>query len=171
MLIFRCWFFIFILLQGANALALEVGAGLSAIEEGDDRLRPGVLAHVSDPEIGFVRLHHYGRTFGPIVERSYIISANRELDILRSLGNEILYAGLGFAALIEQTQIRVQNDSVSEMNYNLGFNVGAYARIPLPQPMFMKIGWESHIFPAGFASILLSNGRKQVISLVTGVSF
>jgi hypothetical protein len=154
-----------------SAFAFELGLGMSAIEEGDDRLRPGILLHASAWDQYSSRLIYYGRKFGPVTERTLIISAYRHLDIFRMLNNRFLYGGLGLAFMNEQTVIDLPGDKDSENNPNLGFTFGLHGDIPIKGPIFIRASMESHMFLAGLAGVLLANGRKNVVSITSGVKF
>ena len=151
--------------------ALELGLGLSAIEEGDDRLRPGVMLHTGYKR-WMGRFFYYGRKFGPVTERTYLLSATRKFDLYRMFGINFLRAGIGAAIMDESIEISFAGDSKnsdSEHNFNLGFNFGIYGNIPIPGPVFVRLSMETHLFLAGQAGILLANGRKQMITLASGI--
>jgi hypothetical protein len=157
-----------------SAQAVELGLGLTAIEEGDDRMRYGVLGHVGFAKDYFTRGFYYGRKYGPIIERTGILSLGYKLNIFQQFGTQFAYAGFGLTAMNERTELKFAGDSensTKEDNFNMGFLIGVYADIPIPGPIFLKAAWESHVFLAGLSGILLSNGRKQMMSLTTGVEF
>ena len=152
---------------------LKLGLGLSGVEEGDDRFRPGILLHVGFLKEWHARGYLYGSEYGPITERTYILSGVRELDIYRMYGIHILKGGFGLVAMNEQYDIDIDGDSENsktENQFNLGATVGLYANV-LPDPFLLLISLESHLFLAGEAGILLSTGRKSMLSVTGGVSF
>jgi hypothetical protein len=158
-------------LVGKEASALDFAAGFSAIEEGDDRLRPGALVHVGVNDAYRGRLHVYGRDYGPVTERSYLVSGVRSFTPFKS---QMLRAAFGVAILSEQTTVKYSSDAVqdqnsSDNNLNLGgiFSIG----LKFPSgPLYFSADWDSHVFPAGVGGIFLSSGRKQTISVAMGVT-
>lgn len=161
-----CW-----LMLSQRAYSFELGLGLSAIEEGDDRIRPGMLLHASALDVYSSRLFYYARKFGPVTERTAIVSAYRHIGIFRMLNNTFLYGGVGIAIMNEQTVIDIPGDHVTENNPNLGFTFGLHGDLPIKGPVFIRASMESHLFLAGMAGILIANGRKNIISVTSGVKF
>jgi len=157
-----------------DAKTIKLGLGLASVEEGDDRHRPAVLAHMDLFENWFGRLYYYGREKGPVTERTAIVSVNYKLDVFRQFQMHFMQANIGLSAMNEQTEIHFSGDSensTTENAGNFGFVFGALANIPIPDPLFMTFNWESHVFLAGQAGIFLANGRKQAFSLITGIGF
>lgn len=161
-----------ILLAGlAKANKLELGMGLSAIEEGDDRFRPGLAIHAGLARIWYGRAFLYGRDFGPVKERTYILSAGRKLNLFQMFGIKFLRAGLGLALMDEHIEIDIPGDSehsLTEDNFNFGGTAGIYGSF-LPRPFLLQLSVESHVFLAGEAGILLANGRKHIITVTAGM--
>ena len=154
--------------------AVELAAGLSAVEEGDDRLRPAVSLHGAINESYALRMYYYGREFGPIREDTVIISGHRRFSLF---GKEYIKAQLGVALMDEMTKISYskaedKSRNEEEHNTNIGGAVGISVSLPPSlAPFYAHISWDSHIFPAGVGGILLSTGRKQTISIVAGAAF
>lgn len=164
-----------LLCAGPVTQALELGLGLTAVEEGDDRFRPAVMGHAGFGEKWFSSFYYYGRNYGPIVERTYVLNIAYRLDVFRFFGTDFMHAGFGVALMNEMTALKFAGDSANsstEDATNLGFMVGAYADIPVPGPVFMRFGMESHYFLAGLdGAMAMSTGRKEMLSLVSGVKF
>jgi len=157
-----------------DAHAIELAAGLSAVEEGDDRLRPAVSLHGAINESYALRMYYYGREFGPIREDTIIISGHRRFSLF---GTDFIRAQLGVALMDEITKITYRKPedkprNEEEHNTNLGGALGISISVPPSMaPFYAHLSWDSHIFPAGLGGILLSTGRKQTISIVAGAAF
>jgi hypothetical protein len=156
------------------SFAVEVAAGLSAVEEGDDRLRPAVSLHGAINESYALRMYYYGREFGPVREDTVIISGHRRFSLF---GKDFIRAQLGVAMMDEITKIsysKAEDKSRNEEEHstNIGGAVGiSISTPPSFGPLYAHLSWDSHIFPAGVGGILLSTGRKQTISIVAGAAF
>ncbi len=162
------------LVAGSGSQAIELAAGLSAVEEGDDRLRPAVSLHGAINESYAFRMYYYGREFGPIKEDTVIISAHRRFSLF---GKDFIKANLGIALMDEFTKIsysKTEDKSRDEEEHNTNIGGAAGIAISLPPslaPFYAHLSWDSHIFPAGVGGLLLSTGRKQTISIVAGAAF
>ena len=160
-----------LLFNSGSAHALTHGVSLLAgsVEEGDDRFRPTAGIEVAQGDKYAGRLFVYGREFGPVIERTYIVSAVRRLPIF---GLKYVHAGFGLTALMESTEIDFsgadRDASRDETKYNLGAIVGMRAEVPDLGLLKLSASWESHLYLAGEAGILLSTGRKQVIAIGAG---
>ncbi len=154
--------------------AVELGVGLSAVEEGDDRLRPAVSLHGAINESYAFRTYYYGREFGPVREDTILISGHRRFSLF---GKEYIKAQLGVALMDEITKISYskaedKSRNEEEHNTNIGGAVGISIALPASlAPLYAHLSWDSHLFPAGVGGILLSTGRKQTISIVAGAAF
>lgn len=160
------------LVQAAPAFAFELGAGFAAVEEGDDRVRPGMSLHVGVNEFYASRLYYYGREFGPVREETYIASFVRRWGVFKS---NAVTANFGFALMDERTQLEFEGTDASENDSEDNYNVGAAMGIAwsLPKgtgPLYASVSWDSHVFLAGTGGLLLSTGRKQTISLILGMA-
>lgn len=158
----------------ASAHAFDLSAGLAAIEEGDDRLRPGAALHVGLNQDYFMRGYLYGRTYGPVTERTSLASANYRFGFWGSAKDKGFLGALGVATLMEETTVKAdpegkEDDTVAKQ-FNLGMSFGASYRW-LFGSLETSVNWDSHVFLAGSAGIFLSTGRKQAISLLTGIQF
>ncbi len=152
--------------------AFELGLGFSAIEEGDDRFRPGILVDMSSGEVWRSRAYYYGRKYGPITERTMLISVYRYLDIMRVFNTNFLRASVGGVVMNERTELDFKEDEDEvENNFNLGATIGVHTYIKIGDSFFVQGSVESHLFLAGLGGILLANGRKQMISLASGAVF
>ncbi len=162
------------LVAGSASQAVELAAGLSAIEEGDDRLRPAISLHGAINESYALRMYYYGREFGPVREDTVLISGHRRFALF---GTEFIKVNLGVALMDEFTKIsysKSEDKSRNEEEHNTNIGGAAGISISLPPsmaPLYAHLSWDSHIFPAGVGGILLSTGRKQTISIVAGAAF
>ncbi len=165
------WYLLLYCLCCSPALqAIELGLGLSAIEEGDDRIRPGVMAHIGIPDLGFVHIHHYGRKYGPIIERGYIATVNYSLDIFRIHGASFVSGALGVATLVENHRNRSAGRRCERNQRKSWCQYWCPRRCSLVAPYYFtgKLGVSD--IPADEGIILLEHGRKQIISVMAGVS-
>lgn len=154
------------------AKSSELAAGMAAVEEGDDRLRPAVTLHGAINELYAFRLYYYGREFGPVREDTIIISGHRRFALFNT---DIIKAQIGVVLMDEATKISYdksadKENNEEEHNGNLGAAAGISISLPaMMRPVYAHFSWDSHVFPAGLGGILLSTGRKQTLSLVAGM--
>jgi len=171
----RCFFCGIVLIAGffsGSAQAFELGMGFSAIEEGDDRFRPGILLDMSHGETWRGRIFYYGRKYGPITERVVLVSAYRYLDVMKMFNNSFLRASVGGVVMNERTELDFREDEDEvENNFNMGVVIGVHTYTRIGESFFIQGSMDSHIFLAGEGGLLMANGRKQMISLASGVVF
>lgn len=159
----------------APALAAEFGIGYGAVDQGDDRLEPAASVHAGLGNY-VVNLYYYGREFGPIRQDTYLIGVAHMWPIFGGSG---LSAHFGVSLMDERIRIKYIDslytaNNNAENNFNVGINFGvAWTFLPKGiAPLWAQVAWDSHIYAAGLeGGILLSSGRKQVISLAVGVEF
>lgn len=154
------------------ALAFSTGVGLTAMEEGDDRYRPGVMVQFNSGSFD-ARLYYSSREFGPVFESTGLLSVTGGFPVPIS---SWLFAHTGIGILQEKTKIAYTlNDSSfdkSDVRYNLGMALGLRLKSHLTKDVHFEAGWDSFLFPAGVTGgILLSTGRKQIIFLGSGVQW
>lgn len=167
-----CKIALLVLFQTQNqASAQEIAAGFSAIEEGDDRIRPGVMVHMAANPFYSGRLYYWGRDMGAIKERTYLLSVDRRWGTHRS---KYLEAALGAALMDEQIEVDFSSTDefdASEHNYNLGAHFGVTMTPPMPGPLHFAVSWDSHVFLAGQGGLFLATGRKMTLSVMMGAKF
>lgn len=151
------------------ALDLELGTGIAALEEGDDRLRGSLLAQVGFNKIYAGRLYFASRKMGPVSDQTIILAGIRRWALFKS---PYLKADVGPVVMNESYQIGFDQeaDGAFDRNEN-NFNIGALAGLTLSLPsakLLFELSWNSHIFPAGIAGILLASGRKQTLAMTIG---
>lgn len=157
----------------STANAAEASVGFAAVEEGDERIRPGLALHLGWSEFYTSRLHYYGREFGPVREQTWLVSFNRRWGIFKS---NTTTASIGLAAMDEHIRIHyaAAEDAAfneDEHNYNAGLAFGVAWSLPKSAaPLNLSVSWDSYLFPAGLNGLIfLSTGRKQTISVTMGV--
>ena len=152
------------------AFDLSVGAG--GVEEGDDRLRPVGAFMLGLGESFVTKAFLWGRTYGPVTERSTVISLNYRFAPLGP--SSMMRATMGAVYLSEYTSVEQGPDAAlaaDEVNQAIvGMAFGLDWTIPFG-PAFLRFNWDSNIFIAGTAGMLLSTGRKHMLSLGTGFRF
>lgn len=168
--------FVFITLSRATAYAQEqtfdLQLGLSALEEGDDRYRPGFHIHFGWNAYS-LRYFFFQQSFGPVRQRTHLLTGSRSFPIP---GFEILSARFGLATLLENTRIRYASDIDQRFDrdqnpFNLGFLLGICWEYKNNGPLRLQAAWETALYPAGLiGGLLLSTGRKQMLSFSAGVA-
>jgi hypothetical protein len=142
----------------------SAGVDLLLVEEGDDRIRPG-LSLVAKHYDYKSELTLYGRKFGPVTERTFILSVSKYIDIFR-FGTLNQFMGSGGLAIMDETiSIDLPSESKTEHSGNLGIVLGVHQKYHITDKFSMNINWQSFVFPAGFGGIFLSTGRKQTIGV------
>lgn len=151
-----------------QATAMEIGAGATAMEEGDDRMRPGTSLHLGFNPTTFARAFLLGRSFGPVKERTTAIEVMRRFPMVAPYLN----GAFGLSALQESTEVKGVDARAgkSQTFYNAGGAFGIYLETPPSSTLSCSLGWESHLYPAGIAGVFLATGRKQFISLTAGLA-
>lgn len=162
----------------SSALAFELAAGFAVVEEGDDRIRPGVSLHAAFNDFYMTRAYYYGREFGPVREETLLVSASRRFGILK---NNLIVANLGACVMNERIALKFDATDATqtgvgrnraEDNYNVGGVFGVALTLPKnTSPVYTSLTWDSHVFPAGLnGGLFLSSGRKQTIAIQLGVA-
>lgn len=161
--------FLLILPAGQKALAAQdVAFGLAAIEEGDDRLRPAMQVYSTLGKDGYVTGTYYGRSFAQVEEKTYLVNLGVRSNIFNS---NIFYACLGGAALLENTTVKPFGSEEKRQEDN-AYNFGVTFAVQYEQAwqkFFLRGAWESSLFLAGEAGILLATGRKQAVAITAGM--
>jgi hypothetical protein len=162
----------FTLLCTTPVAAWELRAGLSAMEEGDDRLRGGLLLHFEQKNWD-LRLFNFSRAYGPVVQTTRQLSIDRaySLPFFASLSGIV-----GGAFLQQITDIRYHDAQVDafdayDNDYNIGFNTGLIWKYKTKGAHTFAVSWQSTLFMAGQAFIFLVTGRKQFLSVESGMEF
>ena len=158
----------------ARSGTYEASVGFAAIEEGDDRIRPGLTFHLGLAPHYYTRLHLWGRDHGPIEERGYLFGGGRRFELF---GSDLLQAQVGVTLMYQGIDVDyapgpgASSEERSEGNFNIGPAFGIGMMWLDVQPLYLAVHWEGHLFPAGLdGGILLATGRKQVLSLTVGLT-
>lgn len=145
----------------------DIALGLAAVEEGDDRQRPALQLYSSLGKDGYVTGTYYGRKFAQVEEKTYLVN----LGVRSSLFNSNqFYACVGGSALLEQTLVKPFGTDLHKDDdnaYNFGVTFGVQYEQAW-QGFFFRGAWESSLYLAGEAGILLATARKQAVSITAG---
>ena len=157
-------------LKAAPANA-EIHARLGAIEETDDVLKPAVGAEFVVRDQFGLNLMYWGRSFGPVSETRYLISGYYSFVPIKPA--KILRASVGLSILNEKTALEYGSSNIQYDRTDTEWNAGAFFGLDVSlysdEDAKLKIFWESSVFPAGQAIILLVTGRKQTIGMSVGM--
>ena len=153
-----------------KASAAEFSVLVAAAEEGDDRLRPAVGLHGGFAGDFFARTWIYGRTFGPVTEKTVIVGGSKRWSVF---GSKAVSAGFGLSGMLEKTSIQYSDapdEDVEENRYNFGAILGIHYQKELFSSVVVSASWESHVFAAGSGILFLSTARKQILAVGMGVT-
>lgn len=160
------------LFYSSSAVAWELRGGLTTLEEGDDRLRTGVLAHIEKNNVDS-RFMYFYRKFGPVKERTFQLTVDKSFPLPQW---PRLHAAFGGALLREDTEIKYELETSKygdsyEKPYNIGFNTAVYWKYKTERKHIFVISWQSAYYLAGAAGIFLVTARKQCLSIESGIEF
>jgi hypothetical protein len=88
-------------------------------------------------------------------------------------GSKSLTASAGFSLMANQTSISYKDypqENSSFTNTNIGLLLGLRYNIVATKSFSLTASWDSHLFAAGDAVLLLVTGRKQILGLTAGVA-
>ncbi len=148
----------------------ELGTGLAGIEDGDDRIRPAAVLHGAAQNGYGSRLYVYGRDYGPVRERNFVLSMSKRFDIASKTWQGIL----GIAGLADMTSIDFPENPEDNMTYtstNIGMVFGIHWNLYESKRIQLKATWDGHVFPAGTGFIFLANARKSALGLTASTLF
>jgi len=150
--------------------AVEISAGLGALEEGDDRGRSAAIVAAAFSNNWWTKTYVWGRSYGPVTETAGIISVGKRFDLP---GSKSLRSAIGFSSLAERTAIKYSDapsESSSFTSTNFGLMLGINYEILKTKNVTITGTWDSHLFAAGEAIILLVTGRKQILGLTATIT-
>ena len=153
-----------------KAQAVDIATGIGAVEEGDDRGQAAAVVHVGFQNQWYSRFYVWGRSFGPVTETNGILSVAKQTGVF---GSKSMMASAGVSLMANQTDITYKGypeESSSYTNTNIGLLLGLRYDIITAKKFSLSASWDSHIFAAGDAVILLVTGRKQILGLTAGIS-
>lgn len=162
--------FLGLLALSTKLSAAEFTAGVGALEEGDDRGRAAAVVQSVFSNNWWTKLYIWGRSYGPVSERSGIFVAGKRFDLF---GSKDLRSSIGFSSLAEHTAIDYKDapsESSSFTSTNFGVMFGVSYDVFKTKNITISTNWDSHIFAAGQAILLLVTGRKQIISITAGIT-
>lgn len=144
-----------------------MGIGWAAIEETDERFRPALSVEAIFSDLYLVQLETYGRRQEPVRQSHNLLTLARQFPLFgRLLGS------IGVALSYELTRISREEDDPRperEVNKNLGLALGLAWQSK--SKLFVRVEWDSAVFPAGTAGILLATSRKQSLGMGVGWQF
>jgi hypothetical protein len=150
--------------------AANVSAGVGAVEEGDDRGRGAFILNLHFANNWWTKTSVWGRTYGPVTETAGVLAFGKRFDLF---GSKTLHSAVGATSLAENTSIKFKDspsDSSSYTSTNLGLMLGLSFELYQSKYATLAASWDSHLFVAGEAGLLLVTGRKQILGLTAGIS-
>ena len=150
--------------------AADVSAGVGAVEEGDDRGRGAFIINVRFSNNWWTKTSIWGRSYGPVTETAGVLAFGKRFDVM---GSKFLHSAVGVTSLAENTSIKFKDspaDSSSYTSTNLGLMLGLSYELYQTKYATLAASWDSHLFVAGEAGLLLVTGRKQILGLTAGIS-
>ncbi len=160
----------FVSLLAQDARALDIAAGLGAVEQGDDRGQSAAIIHLGMQNQWYSRVYVWGRSFGPVTETNGILAAAKQTGVF---GSKSIFASAGLSLMANQTAITYKDapsENTSYTNTNVGLILGLRYSIVSTKTISLSASWDSHLYAAGDAVILLVTGRKQILGLTAGLS-
>ncbi len=147
---------------------IRLQAGESMLEQGDFLLAPGVQLSLGLADGSRYRLDFSGRRFGSFLESTTMISRDETLKIFPWPEVSARY---GVTLLDAYTSYKPQQGKAEEVHdFNLGLSLGLGYRLWQGQDWAINAEWNSQIFAAGFAFLVLTTARKTVFTLGAEVS-
>lgn len=143
---------------------VDLSMGLSAIEEGDERMRPAATLTADFGKDWSLLLQNYGRIQKPVTQTTYLMAVTRQYPVF---GSKSFRARVGGALAYEQSAMeRTTGESERSANTNLGLYLGLNWQSD--SRLFVSLDWGTGIFPAGMALLFLTTARKQSFSAGLG---
>lgn len=162
--IFTCFFI------STPCRALEISAGVGALEEGDDRGRGAAIIAATFTNNWIAKSYVWGRSYEPVTETAGILVIGKRFDLS---GSKNVKPSIGFSTLAEHTAIKYEDapdESTSYTSTNFGLMLGINYELMKTKSMTLSASWDSHLFAAGEAIILLVTGRKQILGLTATIT-
>lgn len=164
-----------LILHPPVASAVELGAGLAAVDSMDNRMEPAASARIGWTAGLYSQFYYWGRDFGPVAERNAVLTFAWSASMPAA---SFVFAHYGFAASEHDFSLYANQasrehadapDAKHDREFNLGGVLGVEARAKTG-PVTYSVNWDSHIFPTGSPFIVyLTSARKQTVSFVLGV--
>lgn len=150
--------------------------GLGVLSGGDDRPKPAALVGGTFGAGWYASLFLYGERFTIVSRNAQILGGGRQWTLPYSFSKRFSLAG-GASLLREETRIAASGASAAEahsswnLGANLAFKFRAFDFTLGAATCSFDVDWNVHVFPAGFATLYLATGRRQIVSIVGGVAF
>lgn len=158
------------ILISTTCQAIEISAGLGALEEGDDRGRGAAIIAATFANNWIAKSYVWGRSYEPVTETAGILVIGKRFDLS---GSKNIRPSIGFSTLAEHTAIKyedVPDESSSYTSTNFGLMLGMNYDLMKSKTMTLSASWDSHLFAAGQGIILLVTGRKQILGLTATIT-
>lgn len=160
--------------QRSDEDLFRVEAGVSAIEEGDDRYRGGL--HVA---LGLgaysADMYYFSLKFGKVKTTTQVFALSRSFQI-PGIEFMALSGRVGLAPLLETTNLNFDSEADQFFNrdehqWNFGVLFGVFWEYPNSSLVRLRLAWDAALYPAGInGGILLATGRKHLLSLSVGLA-
>ncbi len=160
-----------LVLTPSSSLALDISTGAGILDEGDDHSRTAAILRIGTDSNWTMQNYLWGRSYGPVTETSGIVSVGKKGSIF---GSKSLVATVGFSLMAENSTISYKGypeENASYTSTNAGLLLGLNYEIFSSKLVNVSFSWDSHLFAASEAIILLVTGRKQIVGLTAGVAF
>ena len=157
--------------NATTTYALEISAGVGALEEGDDRGRGAAILAIGFANDWDSKIYAWGRSYGPVTETDGMITVAKSFGMS---GSKSFRSSVGGSVLMEQTSVAYHDapgESTSFTSTNAGLMLGLSYDLYSVKSMTVTASWDAHLFPAGQGILLLVTGRKQVIGVTAGIAF
>jgi len=151
--------------------ALDISAGVGALEEGDDRGRGAAILGIGFANDWDSKIYAWGRSYGPVTETDGMITVAKSFAMS---GSKSFRSSVGGSILMEQSSVDYHDapgESTSFTSTNAGLMLGLSYDLYTAKSMTVTASWDAHLFPAGQGILLLVTGRKQVIGVTAGIAF
>jgi hypothetical protein len=106
----------------AGGQNFDVSAGIGAVDEGDDRLRPAVSLRLGYDDEYLGRLFYYGASYGPVEQHIFNLAAAYQFGFFQL---KTVKTAMGLVILREQTVLSYQKEedkafAQNDERYNFG---------------------------------------------------
>ncbi len=132
------------------------------MEEGDDRQRPAISLALEWENL-ILNSYYYGQDIDRIRSRSHITSLGYSFPYMKL---KWLRGSIGPSYMKKSMTLPIEDFSAASYSFeSWGLALGLYWS---PWSPLWRLSWESHLYPAGYASLLLTTARRQSISVQGG---
>jgi len=149
--------------SAATQAQIAVQAGESLIEQGDFILHPGIQLGLSLADGSRYRLDFTGRRFGSFLETTTMITRDEIFPIFPWPELTARYGVTLMDAYIAYDPPNGPKETAHE--FNIGLSLGLGYTLWQHEDWKVKAEWNSQIFAAGFAFLVLTTARKSIFTL------